>query len=121
MDADAWFQSRGQDEHDPKYDRANHVAEEYGNSVKEIAKEFQRTSVLDAFTLLGGNTNDTDVYGKHLRDGLHLSGSGNTLLYEGLMKLIQTEYPELAPMLDGDGRYGTTGVPLEEKLWGELC
>jgi hypothetical protein len=76
--------------------------------------------IVDTFALLGGD-GPVSEYGKHLCDGLHLTGSGNVLIYEGLMNVIWTELPELAPMTDGEGRYGTIGLPLEEKLWNELC
>lgn len=116
VDIDAWFRSRGYEE-DAAYDRANDVARNYGNRVKQVGVDFN-CSILDVFDLLGGNGDD---YGQNLRDGLHLSGDGNKLLYTGLMDLITTDFPELAPMLDGNGRYGKVGVPLEEKLWSELC
>eukprot|EP00591_Stephanopyxis_turris_P005298 CAMPEP_0195525180 /NCGR_PEP_ID=MMETSP0794_2-20130614/25481_1 /TAXON_ID=515487 /ORGANISM="Stephanopyxis turris, Strain CCMP 815" /LENGTH=265 /DNA_ID=CAMNT_0040655575 /DNA_START=81 /DNA_END=878 /DNA_ORIENTATION=+ len=101
--------------------RLNEVAKQYGEKVKSVANEYN-CSVLDVFELLGGNDEPAkNTYGRHLRDGLHLSESGNTLVYEGLMALLQNDFPGLLPMYDGDGKYGTVGVPLEEKLWKELC
>jgi len=122
VDADAWYAERGEPS-DPerRNDRANDNARAYGQKVKEVAATFGRNcSVLDVFDLLGGN-GPVELYGRHLRDGLHLSPSGNELLYRGLIKLIEDEYPQLAPMTEGEGKYGTTGIPLEENLWREMC
>mmetsp|Transcript_23398 Transcript_23398/g.32787 ORF Transcript_23398/g.32787 Transcript_23398/m.32787 type:complete len:282 (-) Transcript_23398:192-1037(-) len=119
VDVDAWYKARGPPpEEKQKNDRANENAKEYGNRVKEVATSLD-CPVLDVFELLGGN-DGSENYGKYLRDGLHLSSSGNQLVYEGLTNLISTSYRHLAPMTDGQGKYGTIGVPLEENLWSEL-
>jgi isoamyl acetate esterase len=134
VDVDAWYKSRGGTPNDPnrRNDRANQTAKEYGSRVKQVAATYNNknsqgnsnsvVSVLDVFDLLGGNSDSVETYSRHLRDGVHLSESGNRLVYEGFMKLLDQEHPHLLPMLDGEGRYGISGgVPLEEKLWGELC
>ena len=123
VDIDAWYKNRnGGKDDDRRNDRANDNAKRYGQRVKEIGSTFQRCSVVDVFDLLGGN-GPVSNYTKHLRDGLHLSSSGNQLVYDGLMNVLQLDYPQLLPMMDGNGRYGPSGsgVPLEEKLWRELC
>lgn len=122
VDVDVWYKERGGEpkNKDRKNDRANDTARRYGQHVKEIASTHRGCSVVDVFDLLGGN-GPVSNHTKHLRDGLHLSSSGNQLVYDGLMNLIQLEYPHLLPMTDGNGRYGTSGIPLEEKLWRELC
>mmetsp|Transcript_35865 Transcript_35865/g.39648 ORF Transcript_35865/g.39648 Transcript_35865/m.39648 type:complete len:267 (+) Transcript_35865:40-840(+) len=96
-------------------DRGNEIAKEYGNVVKEVGKELN-CSVLDVFTLLEGNES-VQTYGKYLRDGLHLSEDGNILLYQGLMKLLQKDYPHLLPKDDDDSGL----LPLDGKLWREMC
>lgn len=102
-------------------DRRNQVAKEYGDAVKQVGQE-HNCPVLDIWQLLDG-LSSPDVYKKHLSDGLHLNESGNRRIYDGLMELIQTKYPDLAPMADddGDGKHGKQGILLEEKLWTELC
>ena len=87
----------------------------YGDKVKDVARE-HKCSVLDVWETLEGNTSP-DHFGKYLSDGLHLSEDGNRKLHEGLMELIRKEHPELAPM---DERT-KIGIPLEEKLWSQLC
>ena len=120
VDADAWYAERGEPADKERVnDRANDNAERYGRVVKEVGRDMS-CPVLDVFDLLGGY-GPVEEFGRHLRDGLHLSESGNVLAYEGLMKLIRKELPHLLPMMDGQGKYGQSGVPLEEKLWGELC
>lgn len=122
VDADAWYAAGGEpkpEDGERVYDRTNDNARRYGDLVKEVGREMN-CPVLDLFDLLGGN-GPAGEYAKHLRDGLHLSESGNVLAYEGLMDLIRRELPHLLPMTDGEGRYGKSGVALEEKLWGELC
>lgn len=43
------------------------------------------------------------------------------MLQQGLIKVIQQELPDIAPMEDGEGKYGSKGIPLDGKLWKELC
>ena len=100
---------------DPDGGRNNTTTKTYGETAKAVAKE-NKCSVLDIFELLGG---DGTNYGKHLIDGLHMNQSGNTLIYNGLMKHIRSIYPHLAPM-GGDGQNETQGLPIEEKLWPDL-
>jgi lysophospholipase L1-like esterase len=120
VDAKAWYKERGPNKNgQPVNDRANDNARRYGDIVKAVGKQVN-CSVLDTFDLLGGNGSVED-YGKHLRDGLHLSESGNVLIYEGLLELLRDKYPHLLPMKDGQGKYGKVGIPLEGKLWRELC
>jgi len=99
--------------------RTNEVAKLYGDRVKSVARELG-CSVVDSFSLLGGNDTE-ETYGKHLEDGLHLNGSGNKVLFEGLMNVLTSDFPQLAPMEDGDGKNGAKGIPLEGALWKELC
>ena len=120
VDIDAWYKERGEPKNENRNDRANNNAREYGQRAKDVASNYSQCSVVDVFDLLGGN-GPVEDYAQHLRDGLHLSSSGNKLVYEGLMDTLQSKYPHLLPMMDGNGRYGTTGMPLEEKLWRELC
>mmetsp|Transcript_8076 Transcript_8076/g.16466 ORF Transcript_8076/g.16466 Transcript_8076/m.16466 type:complete len:267 (-) Transcript_8076:92-892(-) len=101
--------------------RTNEAAKSYGDRVKLVASELD-CHVVDAFSLLGGDDEgEAESYGKHLEDGLHLSASGNKSLFEGLMDVVTRELPDLAPMEDGEGKYGTSGLPLEGELWKVLC
>lgn len=98
--------------------RSNKSAKAYGKMVKEIGKEME-CCVVDTFTLLGGNGSAQD-YRDNLIDGLHLTAKGNVLVYRGLMELLERDFPDLAPMNDGEGRQGKQGVPLDQKLWSEF-
>jgi lysophospholipase L1-like esterase len=100
-----------------KPDRRNDVSRNYGSACKQVAANHDRCTVLDVFEVLGGNANN---YHRHLSDGLHLSGSGNILLYDALLLHIQDKYPDLAPM-GGDGKTQKSGIPVEEALWSDLC
>lgn len=114
IDEQAWKEYLGLFDY---YDRRNDVARKYGLEAKRIAKELDCT-VLDTWELLGG---DSPGYGKHLFDGLHLSESGNELIHEGLMRLLKEKYTDLSPQEFVDGKYVGAGVPVEEKVWEELC
>jgi hypothetical protein len=116
VDAQAWSRERDL----PICDRANDVARAYGLEAYQVANATTNCSVLDTWTLLGGYET-ANVYGTHLRDGLHLSESGNKLVHQGLMQLLEQKYPHVLPMLDGNGKYGQMGIPLQGKLWTELC
>jgi lysophospholipase L1-like esterase len=97
-------------------DRRNEVTRNYGSACREVAAAHD-CDVVDVFELLGGNGSD---YSQHLSDGVHLSGSGNTLLCNALMQLLYDRYPNLAPM-SGDGKNENVGIPMEEALWKDLC
>lgn len=120
VDVDAWYAERGEPKDEGRRnDRANENAKLYRDIAINVGKRMN-CSVLDVFDLLGGNSS-AEEYGKHLRDGLHLSESGNVLVYEGLIELLRKDYPHLFPMVDGQGKYGETGIPLDGNLWRELC
>jgi len=110
----------------PKSDRTNEVAKSYGDRVKQVGRQ-HNCPVVDTWDLLKGYAAPSDVsggYSQYLSDGLHLNEDGQRLIYEGIMKVIQDKLPDCKPMADddGEGRYGTKGgVPLEEKLWSEIC
>lgn len=99
------------------YDRKNSVAREYGLEAKRVAAELG-CSVFDTWEILGG---DKEGYGLHLCDGLHLSESGNELIFEGLMDLLKSEHPSVVPQEMIDGKYIGPGIPPEEELWDQLC
>ena len=98
--------------------RTNENAKAYAEKVTEVAMKLG-CSVVDVFDRLGGNQG-VEAYRDNLVDGLHLTGKGNILVYESLMQVIEKELPHVAPMKDGQGKYGTVGVPLEHKLWNEF-
>lgn len=102
----------------PESDRLNGVARDYGLTMQQVGAKLG-CPVLDTWELLDGGSSDR---AKYLGDGLHLNELGNRLVYQGLMRLIQTEFPHLAPMSDddGEGKFGKSGIPVEEKLWKEL-
>mmetsp|Transcript_117 Transcript_117/g.221 ORF Transcript_117/g.221 Transcript_117/m.221 type:complete len:260 (-) Transcript_117:84-863(-) len=99
--------------------RTNEVSKLYGDRVKSIAKDLG-CSVVDSFSVLEGNEKE-ETYEKYLEDGLHLNGLGNKALFEGFMNVLNSDFPQLAPMKDGDGKNGETGIPLEGSLWTDLC
>jgi lysophospholipase L1-like esterase len=100
-------------------ERTNDHTRKYVEEAKKVAEKHNCT-VLDTWELLGGSS-DVAEYGKHLSDGLHLSESGNRLIFDALISKIRSDFPHLAPMVDGDEKYGETGIPVEEKLFTELC
>lgn len=99
-------------------DRKNELARAYGDVVKEIAALDVNCAVVDTWDVLDG---ETEERGKYLWDGLHLNGEGNRKVFHAIMDTIKTHFPKLAPMEDGDGKNGSIGIPMEEKLWTELC
>lgn len=100
------------------YDRRNDIAREYGKEARRVAQELN-CPLLDTWELLGGDNLAT--YRQHLCDGLHLSESGNELVFDGLMKLLKKDYPDLCPQEFLNGQYQGRGIPPQEKLWDELC
>lgn len=78
-----------------------------------VANQFD-LAVVDTWILLEGHSERKSSY---LSDGLHLNEAGNRAVYKGLMSAIAEKYPHVLPMEDGDGKYGTSGIPLDEELW----
>lgn len=114
-----WASFRGLE----RSDRTNKRARSYGACVKQVAATSDPDKcceVLDIWELLEGDA-PPEIRRQYLSDGLHLSELGNRRVFDGLMELVQTKYPHLAPMLDGEGKFGASGIPLEEQLWKELC
>uniref|UniRef100_A0A7S4M5V7 SGNH hydrolase-type esterase domain-containing protein n=1 Tax=Odontella aurita TaxID=265563 RepID=A0A7S4M5V7_9STRA len=108
-----WCTEMGRD----KSQRSNEASRAYGEALKSVGTELG-CSILDTYSLLEG---DKPGFEKHLTDGLHLNGSGNEVIYDGLMNMIRANYPDLAPMEYDDDRPGATGIPMDGKLWQELC
>lgn len=73
-------------------------------------------AVVNTYNLLGGDQGE-EFYGKYMTDGLHLNEEGNRIVFEGIMQAIESDYKHLLPSANGSGH----GIPLEEKLWSELC
>eukprot|EP00977_Amphora_coffeiformis_P010047 scaffold2353_cov167-Amphora_coffeaeformis.AAC.38 len=113
FDAPAWMAFRQFD----TPGRDNQVAKAYGDKVKQVATNLDMCAVVDTWTILEGSSDDKSQY---LSDGLHLNEAGNRLVHKGIMEVLKKDFPHVAPMMDGDGRYGTNGIPLEEPLWREL-
>lgn len=115
VDQEAWRKHREID----YFDRTNENSRAYGLVAKRVAEKLG-CCFIDTWKCLGGDGPASD-YGKHLSDGLHLTESGNRLIFDELLGLIRKDFPQLAPMVDGDERYGEIGIPVEEKIWTELC
>ena len=117
--------------------RKNNNMRHYGHIVKELVSELQHQQegqgqehykscyqVLDIWELLNGASSDPKERAKYVTDGVHLNEDGNRIVYEGIMNLLKDKFPHLLPMddTDGDGKYGKNGgIPVEEKLWTEMC
>jgi lysophospholipase L1-like esterase len=104
------------------YDRTNANTREYGLVAIGVAEKLG-CPYLDTWELLNGGSNTVQDYGQHLCDGLHLSDSGNQLIYQGLMDLIKKQLPQLAPskLIDNSGVYSNVGVQVDGALWTDLC
>jgi lysophospholipase L1-like esterase len=88
----------------------------YAEVVIEVAEETNCASV-DLFAAFQSRPNEQ--FWKS--DGVHLTQQGNSLVYKGILGAIGESYPQVTPMTDGNGKYGKIGVPLEGKIWSELC
>ena len=85
--------------------------QKYAKKLKEVGKNLN-CPVLDLFEVFE-KSEDKDFY----CDGLHLSTLGNKLVFDALMELISKDLPSKAPLEEGKD----IGLPLEEKIWSELC
>jgi len=100
----------------PLSPRSNANCKLYASALKEIGKEMD-CPVVDTYQLLGGDEGE-EFYGRYLVDGIHLTGEGNSLVYDGLMEVIR-DYRGILPLVEGEEDSG--GVPLDQKLWSEMC
>ena len=98
--------------------RSNKNARVYAAAVVAVGRE-KKCPVVNVFQCLGGDGASVEAYRDNLSDGVHLTAQGNALVYRALVELVDREFPHLAPMTDGEGRHGTTGIPLDQKLWNE--
>ncbi|CAB9506286.1 Isoamyl acetate-hydrolyzing esterase 1 homolog [Seminavis robusta] len=126
VDEEAWSAFRNHTESN----RINAVTRSYGKMVREAVhqillqqeqQQLQQSSscpplaVLDTWELLQGH-NQT-AYSQYLSDGLHLNELGNRKIYQGVMELIERDYPHLAPKTVKDA---DEGVPLEGLPWQDV-
>lgn len=108
-------------------DNGNDIYRSYGDQMKQIAQRHDNCSVVDTWSLLDGNNLSTTILTEQQKqqqqnssyqtDGVHLTAKGNRVVFEGLMDVIRRDYPHLIPMTDGNGQFGSQGIPLEGKLW----
>jgi len=87
--------------------RLNSVTMKYVSSCKEVA-ESQGCHVIDLWERLGGLSEETIA--PHLSDGLHLSSSGNTILFQCLQTLILEKLPHLNP----------EKLKMQGQYWGDI-
>lgn len=121
VDVNTWYRHRPprKGSQNRRNDRANDNAKAYGDVAKKVALQ-TNCSVLDVYEVLGGS-DGVEQYSENLRDGLHLSELGNIRVYNGLMVLLQQNFPQLLPMTSGLGKHGKpgSGIPLDGTLWHE--
>lgn len=79
---------------DVKGARTNAAIKVYRDVVLSLGDE-EGIPVFDLWEVCEGD--DAEKFSSYLVDGLHLNGAGNTVLYEGLMGVIQKHYPDLLP------------------------
>jgi len=73
----------------PPLTRDVNVTQQYSHAAASVASSFH-LPFIDLFSL-------TSDWIRHLCDGLHLSASGNHLLFTQLIQTIERHYPHLAP------------------------
>ncbi|KAG8970868.1 hypothetical protein FRC03_000086 [Tulasnella sp. 419] len=72
-------------------DRDPKVTADYGEAVKDLAKQVG-ASVVDAYKEFEG-----EDLRKLLSDGLHLKPAGYDIIFNAILKIIRQKYPHLAP------------------------
>ena len=113
VDMNKWTRCNRALDQDPSY-RASDVAKAYGDRARTVAIRSD-CFFLDVFEALGGYS---ETYEDHLRDGLHLSSSGNDLVFESLMKLLENQAPSLLPSnlpLDKYSEYTHSRYPFRDR------
>lgn len=79
---------------DVKGARTNVAVKEYRDVVLSLGKE-EDLPVFDLWEACEGS--QVEKFKAYLVDGLHLNGQGNTVLYEGLMGVVEKHYPDFLP------------------------
>lgn len=107
--------------------RLNQITQRYGDAVKQVVQDCNAQNsthdkttttapvcaLVDTWSLLEGN--NATVYPKYLLDGLHLNELGNRKIYQGLMDIIDSQFPLLAPKTHDHPE----GISFDEKAWHE--
>ncbi|KAF9984426.1 hypothetical protein BGZ75_004025 [Mortierella antarctica] len=106
-----------------KLDRDTDVTRRYAETCLRVAKEYQgrnhngeqvsqgQVDVIDTWNIMmdqvkaGRHTLD-----EYLKDGLHLASQGNDVIFEEIMKIIRSRYPEWDPET----------MPMHAPWWGDL-
>ena len=110
VDMNKWTRCSRALDRDPSY-RASEVAKAYGDRARTVATHSD-CLFLDIFEALGGYS---ETYEGHLRDGLHLSSSGNDLVFESLMKLLESQAPSLLPSNVPLDKYSHSPYPFRDR------
>jgi lysophospholipase L1-like esterase len=90
-------------------DRSNAVARAYGRAAKRAAAA-AGVACLDAYECLKRGHEGTDGWKAHLNDGLHLSESGGAAIAAGILEVIATTFPAVAPEM----------LPLDAPEWRDV-
>lgn len=78
-------------------DRDNDKARQYADAVKEVGA-MDGIPVVDVYTPLWEAAGQNErTLSKYLSDGLHLNADGYSFVYDGLLKVIADNYPEILP------------------------
>ncbi|KAF9947236.1 hypothetical protein BGZ72_010752 [Mortierella alpina] len=111
--------ARRRKEQGMKMDRDPEVTRQYAETCFRVGREYHlknqgqkcRVDVVDTWNIMMEQVKA----GKHtleeyLRDGLHLAAQGNDVIFEEIVKIIQSRYPEWDP----------NTMPMHAPWWGHL-
>ncbi|KAF9345175.1 hypothetical protein BGX26_003433 [Mortierella sp. AD094] len=103
-------------------DRDKDVTRQYAETCLKVGKEYQsknsqhekglhQVDVIDTWGLMTeGVESGKYTLNDYLKDGLHLASQGNNLVFEEIMKIIKSRYPEWNP----------DNMPMHAPWWGRL-
>ncbi|KAG0255234.1 hypothetical protein BG011_005272 [Mortierella polycephala] len=104
-------------------DRDKDVTKQYAETCLRVAKEYEgkndqrqspqhsQVDVIDTWGLMTEQIESGKrTLGDYLRDGLHLASEGNNLIFEQIMKVIRSRFPEWDP----------DTMPMNAPWWGDL-
>ncbi|CAO3573606.1 unnamed protein product [Mortierella alpina] len=98
-------------EYQEKWSRTRRNEQEAEGVASSSCSQHGQVDVIDTWTIMMDQVKaGTHTLGEYLKDGLHLASKGNDVIFEEIMKIIRSRYPEWDP----------DTMPMHAPWWGNL-
>ncbi|KAG0036557.1 hypothetical protein BGZ82_004037 [Podila clonocystis] len=92
-------------------ERCRAIGQEYHAKSEKEGSKLHRVHVVDTWALMTEQIDSGKrILADYVHDGVHLASAGNDLIFQEIMRIIQTHYPEWDP----------EKMPMHAPWWGDL-